>query len=171
MSLETAKHMKWHAEGHVNDELLRDPADFEAWKSFDSKYIKFSSELRNMRLGLAADNQYGNMSSTHTTWPVILIPYNLPPWMCMKRSSFMLSSLIPGLISPGNDIDVYLQSLIEELKELWDAGVKTFDVSFKKSFRMHVALLWTINDFLAYGDILGWSTKGALACLPCNYDS
>ena len=36
---------------------------------------------------------------------------------------------------------------------------------------MHVALLWTINDFPAYGDISGWSTKGALACPPCNYDS
>ena len=31
----------------------------------------------------------------------------------------------------------------------------------KKSFQMHVALLWTINDFFAYGDILGWSTTGA----------
>ena len=36
--------------------------------------------------------------------------------------------------------------------------VKMYDVSSKKSFQMHVALLWTINDFLAYGD-------------PCNYDS
>ena len=36
---------------------------------------------------------------------------------------------------------------------------------------MHAALLWTINNFLAYGDISGWSTKGALACPPCNYDS
>ena len=36
---------------------------------------------------------------------------------------------------------------------------------------MHAVLLWTINDFLAYDDILGWSTKGALACPPCNYDS
>ena len=36
---------------------------------------------------------------------------------------------------------------------------------------MHAALLWTINDFPTYGDISGCSTKGALACLPCNYDS
>ena len=83
----------------------------------------------------------------------------------------MLSLLIPGPTSPRNNIDVYLQPLIEELKDLWDVGVKTFDVSSKKSFQMHVALLWTINDFSTYGDISGWSTKGALACLPCSYDN
>ena len=101
-----------------------------------------------MRLGLAADgfNPYGNMSSTHNTWLVILIPYNLPPWMCMKRSSFMLSLLILGPTSLENDIDMYLQPLVEELKELWDVGVKTFDMSSKKSFQMHAELLWTIIE-------------------------
>ena len=55
MSPETANHMKWHANGRVNDRLLRHLADSEAWKSFDSKYIKFSFELRNVMLGLATD--------------------------------------------------------------------------------------------------------------------
>ena len=36
---------------------------------------------------------------------------------------------------------------------------------------MHAALLWTINDFPAYGDISDQSTEGALAYPPCNYDS
>jgi len=36
---------------------------------------------------------------------------------------------------------------------------------------MHAALLWTINDFLAYGDISGSSTKSGLAFPLCNYDS
>ena len=82
----------------------------------------------------------------------------------------MLSLLILGLTFPRNDIDVYLQPLVEELNKLWDVGVETFDVSSKQSFQMNAALLWTINDFPAYGDILGWSTKGVLACPPCNYD-
>ena len=74
----------------------------------------------------------------------------------------MLSLLILDPTSPGNDIDVYLQPLVEELKELWNVGVKAYNVSSKKSFQMHVALSWTINDFPRYGDISGWSTKGAL---------
>ncbi|XP_027181834.1 uncharacterized protein LOC113780220 [Coffea eugenioides] len=29
-------------------------------------------------------------------------------------------------------------------------------------------LMWTINDFLAYGDLSGWVTKGKMACPCCN---
>ena len=36
MSPETANHMKWHANGCVNDMLMRHPVDSEVWKSFDS---------------------------------------------------------------------------------------------------------------------------------------
>ena len=79
--------------------------------------------------------------------------------------------MILGRFSPENDIDVYLQSLIEELKELWDAGVETYDVSTKSIFQMHAALMWTINDFPIYGDLSGWNTKGALACPCCNYNT
>ncbi len=99
------------------------------------------------------------MSTAHSTWPVILFPYNFPPWMCMKRPSFMLSLVIPGPFSAWNDIVVYLQPLIKELKELWDVGVETYDVSYKSIFQLHAALMWTINDFPAYGDLSGWNRK------------
>ena len=46
MSPETANHMKWHVKGRVNDRLLRHPSDSDAWKSFDPKYIEFSSECK-----------------------------------------------------------------------------------------------------------------------------
>ncbi|XP_065872300.1 uncharacterized protein [Euphorbia lathyris] len=101
-------------------------------------------------------------------WPVILIPLNLPPWDCMKQPFIFLSMLIPGPKSLGKDIDTYLAPLIEELNELWSDGVETFDVSCKKNFMMHAAILWTINDFPAYGDLSGWSTKGYMACPVCN---
>ncbi|KAL3360808.1 hypothetical protein AABB24_013989 [Solanum stoloniferum] len=107
------------------------------------------------------------MSSNHSIWPVVLVTYNLPPWDCMKDSYFMMPLLIPGPKSPGNDIEVYLQPMIEELKELWD-GVETYDAHTKSNFLMRVALMWTINDFPAYGNLSGWSTKGKLAC-PCCY--
>ena len=73
----------------------------------------------------------------------------------MKRSYFILSLLIPGPTSPRNDIDVYLQPLVEELNELWDVEVEIFDVPSKESFQMRAALLWTRNDFLPYVDISG----------------
>ncbi|GJZ24563.1 RNA-directed DNA polymerase, eukaryota [Tanacetum coccineum] len=52
-------------------------------------------------------------------WPVILTTYNLPPWLFMNESSFVLTLLIPGPKSPGKDIDVYLRPLIDDLKDLW----------------------------------------------------
>lgn len=48
----------------------------------------------------------------------------------------MLSLLILLPQSPGNDIDVYLQPLIKELKVLWDLGVETYYASLNQTFRM-----------------------------------
>ncbi|KAL4296016.1 hypothetical protein GQ457_12G008530 [Hibiscus cannabinus] len=73
--------------------------------------------------------------------------------------------IIPGEKGPGNDIDIYLQTLIEELRQLW-VGVQTFDVLKKENFNLRAALLWTINDFPAYANLSGWSTKGRYTC-PC----
>ena len=81
------------------------------------------------------------MSTTYSTWPVMLVPYNLPPWLCMKRSSLILSLVIPGPISLGIAIDVYLQPLVEELSELWDVGVEAFDASSKNVFQLRAALM------------------------------
>ncbi|XP_073049563.1 uncharacterized protein [Primulina eburnea] len=77
----------------------------------------------------------------------------------MKESNFILSSLIPGPEGPGDAIDVYLKPLIEELKESWELGIETFDASTRQNFKLHASLLWTINDFPAYGNLSGWSTK------------
>ncbi|GJX95823.1 reverse transcriptase domain-containing protein [Tanacetum coccineum] len=99
---------------------MQHPVDGRAWKNFDTKYPNFAKEPRNVRLGLAADgfNPFGNLSQAYSMWPVILTTYNLPPWLCMKESSFMLTLLIPGPKSPGKDIDVYLRPLIDDLKVL-----------------------------------------------------
>jgi len=32
---------------------------------------------------------------------------------------------------------------------------------------MRAALMWTINDFSAYGMVSGWNTHGKLACPYC----
>jgi len=42
--------------------------------------------------------------------------------------------MISGLKQHGNDIDVYLNPLIEDLKLLWNEGVDVFDVFKNESF-------------------------------------
>ena len=89
-----------------------------------------------MRLGLAIDgmNPYENLSTNHSSWPVLLVIYNLPSGLSMMRKYMMLSMLIYGPREPINDIDVYLSSLIDDLKLLWDDGVKVFDAFANESF-------------------------------------
>ncbi|XP_019238267.1 PREDICTED: uncharacterized protein LOC109218359 [Nicotiana attenuata] len=132
MCSKTAESMRWHS--------LEDP--------------------RNVRLGLASDgfNPFGAMETNYSIWPVVLIPYNRPPWECMKQTSFILSTIIPGKQMPGNDIDVYLQPLIQELRELWYDGVHTLDSSKNEIFKMRAALMWTISDFSGLGTLSGWNT-------------
>ncbi|XP_016506130.1 uncharacterized protein LOC107823932 [Nicotiana tabacum] len=172
MARESTKKMRWHKEKSMDDGVLRYPSDSVAYKSFDARHPTFSAELRNVRLGLASDGfqPYGNMSSNHSIWPVILATYNLPTWDCMKNIYFMMTLLILGPKCPCNDIDVYLQPMVEELKELWDR-VETYDAHSKSNFMMRVAIMWTINDFPAYGNFSGWSTKGKLACPCCHKDT
>ena len=71
---------------------------------------------------------------------------------------------------PGNDIDIYLQPLIQELKELWHDGVETFDASINQTFKMHAALMWTISDFPGLGILSGWNTHTSFAYPTCNFD-
>ncbi|GKA99248.1 hypothetical protein Tco_0827185 [Tanacetum coccineum] len=152
-SSHTAKEMTWHATGKCTEPgKMQHPVDGRAWKNFDTKYPDFAKEPRNVRLGLAADgfNPFGNLSQSYSMWPVILTTYNLPPWLCMKESSFMLTLLILGPKSPGKDIDVYLRPLIDDLKDLWaKPSVETIDVATGQKFNMRAMVLWTINDFSA----------------------
>lgn len=83
------------------------------------------------------------------------MPYNMPPWMCTKQPYIILSLLILKKYSPGNDIDVYLESLIDELKQLWEEVAVTFDARVKMTFVMCASILWTINDFSTYDNLSG----------------
>ncbi|GKE29179.1 hypothetical protein Tco_1444563 [Tanacetum coccineum] len=109
MSEKTAKDMRWHNMGRTMDGKLRHPADGLAWKGFDARYLKFAFDPYSVRLGLASDgfNPFCTMSTSYSMWPVVLIPYNLPPWICMKQQSLILSSIIPGGKALGDDIDIY----------------------------------------------------------------
>ena len=169
-STKTASHMIWHKEKRSEDGVLRHPADALAWKHFHECYPDFANEPRNVRLGLCADGFTPFIqasASPYSCWPVIVVPYNLPPEMCMTKPYMFLSCLIPGPRSPNVRIEVFLQPLIDDLQQLWYHGAWTYDISRKQNFVMKACLMWTINDFPAYGMLSGWSTHGRLACSYC----
>ncbi|KAI5350203.1 hypothetical protein L3X38_003094 [Prunus dulcis] len=121
-SHETAKSLTWHAARKSIDGKMSHPADSPSWKLLDDKWPEIGNEPRNLRLALSSDgfNPHSSLSSRYSCWPVILVTYNLPPWLCMKRKFMMLTLLISDPKQPGNDIDVYLEPLIDDLTSLWD---------------------------------------------------
>ena len=92
-----AKLMQWHAEREKpaddpeKGKILTHPADASQWNALDIEFAdEFGSEPRNIRLGMSTDglNPFGNQSSTHSTWPVFVWPYNLPPGCAQSSGTY-----------------------------------------------------------------------------------
>ena len=117
--------MRWHENKRPSKEdVYKHSADAQAWKDFDSEHKWRVDEPRNVRLSLTSDgfNPFSVMSNAYSMWPVIVMPYNLRLWICMKQQFLFMLLLIPRLKALGNDIDVYLQPLVDESKELCEVG-------------------------------------------------
>uniref|UniRef100_A0A1J3JNP1 Transposase-associated domain-containing protein n=1 Tax=Noccaea caerulescens TaxID=107243 RepID=A0A1J3JNP1_NOCCA len=174
-SEEMAKNLRWHFSNKSSDGRLRHPVDSVTWDQMNHKYPSFAAEERNIRLGLSTDgfNPFNMKNTMYSCWPVLMVNYNLPPDLCMKKENIMLTLLIPGPHQPGNSIDVYLEPLIEDLNHMWSNGEVTYDAFSKNTFTLKAILLWTISDFPAYGNLDGCKVKGKMACPLCgkNTDS
>jgi len=137
-SMQTAEKMTWHSQNYErrnNSGELRHSNDGRAWKHFDRKHPNFSLEPRNVRLGLCSDGFTPHIQGSGTPyscWPIIVTPYNLSPDMCMSKPYMFLAAVIPGSSNPKLGTDIYLQSLIDDLKRLWN-GVHTYDISRKQN--------------------------------------
>jgi hypothetical protein len=160
---EHAKLLRWHKEDRKSDDgKLRHPADGSQWRKIDRKFEDFLGDARNLKFGLSTDGMhpFGEQSSSHSTWPMTLCIYNLPPWLCMKRKFIMTPMLIQGLRQPVNDIDVYLRPLVDELLESWGKpGVCVWDEHKQESFDLRALLFVTINDWSALSNLSGKQTR------------
>ncbi|KAL0290640.1 UNVERIFIED_CONTAM: hypothetical protein Scaly_2664400 [Sesamum calycinum] len=122
--------------------------DVNAWKYFDQMYPDFAEEPHNVRLDLCTYSfaPHGQYYRTYSCWPVIIIPYNLPPHICMSSEYIFLTML-------------------------WHVGVRTYDHATDRAFIMRAALMWTVNDLPAYGMASGWSIAGVMGCPICMDDT
>jgi hypothetical protein len=83
----------------------------------------------------------------------------------------MMPVLIQGSKQPGNDIDVYLRPLVEELQLLWSKpGVRVWDEYKQEEFDLRALLFVTINDWPALSNLLVQTNKGYNACTHCFGD-
>jgi hypothetical protein len=84
-------------------------------------------------------------STVYSWWPVFVMPYNLPPNKCLKEWFIFLALVISGSKELKKKMNIFLYSLMEELKELWQ-GVDLYDSRMKCQFNSRVAYLWSIHD-------------------------
>jgi hypothetical protein len=124
------KLMLWHSENISQDGFVTHPCDSKAWKYIHEKYPTFATKPRNFHLGLVADgvNPFKLTWSNWSTWPVMLLNYNLPPQLTTNKLFIMLALLISRKeFVTRENFDVYLCPLVDELKKLW-ARVLSYDV-------------------------------------------
>ena len=89
----------------------------------------------------------------------------------MKTKYIHMSMLIQGQKQPGNNINLYLELLKEELQVLWNLGVRTWDAFKGEYFMMKSALLTTMHDYLGYGYVSGQVCLGHCGCTRCMDDT
>jgi hypothetical protein len=114
-----------------------------------------------IRFGLSTDGMspFREMRNPHSTWPVIMCIFNLPPWLCHKQKYLFLTTLISGPKQASNDIDAFLEPLMEDMYKLWEYGVTMWDEYNKQHLNLKAIIFYTINDNPTRLS-LTWQVKG-----------
>jgi hypothetical protein len=75
--------LRWHKEKHKQDaKMIRHYVDATQWQNIDSRNPEFAIDLRNIRITMITDDMNPFMSSsTHSTWTIVLMIFNLPSWL------------------------------------------------------------------------------------------
>jgi hypothetical protein len=144
-----------------NDEEIQHSVDGTHWKFFDLQYPQVGAESRNIRFALSTDgmNSFGENRTMHSTWPVILVMYNISKWLYHKRKYLMLSILIQGPKQASINIDVVLEPLMEDMAKLWNKGVHMWDQYQQEYFTLKAIIFFCIHDAPS-GFTLSGQTKG-----------
>jgi hypothetical protein len=79
------------------------------------------------------------------------MPYNLLPNKCLKQAFIFLVLFIPDPKEPKKQINIFLRTLMKEMKELWQ-GVDTYDNHLKYRFNLCAAYLWSIHSTYVMSD-------------------
>jgi len=89
--------MDWHVRNRSEEGVLCIPTDSKAMKHIKEK-CKFKYEHMSVRLGLAMDgvNSFSNQTSNYSCWPIVIINYNIPSWMSIRKEHLMLVVIVLG---------------------------------------------------------------------------
>lgn len=128
---------------------------------------KYFSDARDIALGLSLNGVVPFKSWKHTTWPVILFNFNLPPKIRMHLEHILCYGVIPGPKSV-KDINSFLWPLYKELTDLMK-GFKTLDLQLCEFFELRAYLLLTFGDIPAISKLMSMKGhNGYSLCRSCE---
>jgi hypothetical protein len=111
------KLMVWHSKNCSLDGLVCHPCDSKAWNHVHSMWPNFAQKPRNVHLGLVADdvNPFKLHRLVWSTWPMLLLNYNLPPWLT-TIFFIMLVLLMPVKLSlMSANFDTYISVIARKV--------------------------------------------------------
>ncbi|CEL58469.1 hypothetical protein RSOLAG1IB_12138 [Rhizoctonia solani AG-1 IB] len=126
---------------------------------------RYFQEEHEVALGITLDGACPFKRRTNTCWPILIINYNLPPEERICVENMICVGVIPGPQCP-NDINSFLQPLIDELREL-ARGVAAVDVNQRKLFSLRAHPLTIFGDIPALTKVLEFI--GHNGCFPCRF--
>ena len=124
-SLHQAHLLIWHAENQSIYGMVRHVVNSRQWCHVNAIWPDFAIEPQNIRLELATDgiNPFSVKCSAYSTWSVLLLNYNLLPWLLTRHLFIMLVLIISEWrFVTGDNFDIYMEPLFEELIFLWTHG-------------------------------------------------
>jgi hypothetical protein len=79
--LEIAKLLMSHASSVFPDGLMRSIVENKQWASVHAFDSGFTEKDINLYASMVVDgtNPFGNQNTRHSTWPLLIVLYNLPP--------------------------------------------------------------------------------------------
>ena len=119
--------------------IFEDVYDGKVWKDFQIYNGKnFLKDPGNLALMLNMDFFQPYKHVSYSVGAIYCTIMNLPLSVRYKQENVMLLGLIPGPSEPENDINTYMEPIVNELLQLWDGIEFTFASGNKHKVRCAV---------------------------------
>ncbi|XP_035986582.1 uncharacterized protein LOC118560045 isoform X2 [Fundulus heteroclitus] len=152
----------------IPEGVLADVYDGQVWQ--DYQYVNrepFLAETNNLALMLNVDLFQPFKDAPYSVGAIYLVILNLPREDRFKEENMILVGLIPGPKEPSLHMNAFLDSLVDELQELWH-GVILEDSSLLGHQVYRAALLCLSSDIPATRKCGGFVGHGAYrGCHKC----
>ena len=165
----------WKKQVQMNCKNLNALFDGNVWKEFfnvtESPLINYSFSINkySFGFGLNVDWFQPYTHTTTSTGVIYITVLNLPRFIRYKRENVILIGIIPGPHEPKQNINTFLQPLVDELQQFWiGINLTVCTGSVKQSEIVKGAVLYVSCDVPAGRKVCGFLGHSAtLGCSKC----